>query len=137
MKSLNFSDGRKEFCICGDESRIIRVNLTDDALIVRLEKAFDAIRDLVKEYTDLNDDEVLDKLEELQNKVREQINYAFDYDVCTPVFGRLSPFALVDGDMLVFRFFDAIMPEIEAAMEDYEKAKEASNKRVQKYTQGL
>lgn len=138
MKSLNFDDGRVEYCISGDKSRIIRVNLTDEALLTRLDKALTRINELVSELRELekrDDLSVFDEIEAIREKVREQLNYAFDYDVSTPVFGGLSPFAESNGELLIFRFLNAIMPEIEKSMDEYVKIREKSDERVKKYTE--
>lgn len=140
---LNIPDGRKEFYINGDESRVIRVNLNDDNIVTRARKAMrvlEKLADSVEGFKSENDDDFLDLLEHLDEEARKEINRVFEYDVSTPVFGGISPFAVVNdkGQVYVEAFLNAIMPKIEEdrqkhLAEIHAQAK-ASRARTDKYT---
>lgn len=141
MQNLVFDEGYKEFTINGDESRIIRFNPSDVGMIKRLNDAKDKILEAMKVKDDIQLDEEGKPLESLENAskvvthiddtIKEQINYIFNYEVADVVFGNQSPMANINGLPLYVRFMDSIKPVIEKAMKE---ENEKSRKRVEKYT---
>ena len=141
MQNLVFDEGYKEFTINGDENRVIRFNPSDFAILKRLDEARNKILEAMKIQDDIELDDEGKPIENLENAskivkhiddtIKEQINYVFDYDVSKAVFGNQSPMANIKGLPLYARFMESIKPVIESAMNE---EREKSKKRVSKYT---
>jgi hypothetical protein len=76
-------------------------------------------------------DEVAEQLTSVRNIIYEQINYIFNADVSTTVFGNQSPISSVKGKFLFEGFIEAAGSIIEDAIK---KEQVASQKRIEKYT---
>lgn len=141
MQSLNFNDGYKEYSINGDESKIIRVNLSDFSIIERIKTAYDEIEiaTTTNEEVDLKTDGTpvseLDKAAEIvkgiNDTIKRQIDYIFNSEVSAMVFGNQSPLSMVGGIPLYERFLMSVTPVIQAEIMAEQKA---SQKRINKYT---
>lgn len=141
MQNLVFDEGYREFTINGDEKRVIRFNPSDIAIVKRLAEAKDKIMEAMNVEKDIELNEKGEPVENLDNArkivsfiddtIKEQINYIFDYDVADIVFGNQSPMANIKGMPLYMRFMNSVQPIIESAMAE---EREKSNKRVAKYT---
>jgi hypothetical protein len=142
MQSLNFNDGYKEFCINGDEARVIRFNPADYGLLERFSQArkniMSAIDGLESKVKLKDNGEALDELDETASMLAEvrsiiygQINYIFDSEVAKVAFGNQSPISTVKGKFLFERFLEAAGPFIE---KEIKAEQEASQKRIEKYT---
>ncbi len=140
MQSLNFDLGYKEFCINGDETRVIRFNPADYSMLKRFSEARKNIMQAVNEIEkDIQIREnPRDELEEAANLIADinglintQINYIFDSDVAKTAFGNQSPISMVKGKFLFERFLDATGPYIE---KEIKAEQAASQKRIDKYT---
>jgi hypothetical protein len=139
MKNLNFDDGYKTYSINGDESKVIRVNVTDFNLLKRLEEAQDNIERELARYGDIEinpdgssaNEDTISLVAYMDAYIKKQIDYIFDSDISSVVFGNSSCLSMSGGEMFFARFLDAIVPEIEAAVKEEQKA---SQKRVSKYT---
>lgn len=135
MKNINIDDGREAITINGDPNRTIYVQASDFNIKVRARQAQKNIGDLLEEINKVspeNEEAFTDVLEDIDKKVREQINFIFNSDVSEPVFGACSPLmSLKSGKSYVEAFLDAIIPELEKIAK---KAAEASEKRILKHT---
>lgn len=135
MKNINIDDGREAITINGDSNRTIYVQASDFNIKVRARQAQKNIGDLLEEIDKVspeNAEAFTDVLEDIDKKVREQINFIFNSDVSEPVFGACSPLmTLCNGKSYVEAFLDAIIPELERIAK---KAAEASEKRIAKHT---
>lgn len=134
MKNININDEREAFSINGDPDRVIYVHATDFNIKVRANKARTEIGVMLEELDSAspeNEEAFADVLENVDSRIREQINYIFDYNVSEPVFGACSPLmTLKNGKTYVEAFLDAFIPEIEKVAE---KAAKASEKRINKH----
>lgn len=140
MQNLSFDDGYKEFSINGDDSRTIRFNPTDFAIIERIKTAYDEIEKAMKveEDIELNADgtpvEELGKAAEIvkgiNDTIKKQIDYIFNNPVSDAVFGKQSPLAMLKGVPLYERFLNTIIPVIQ---KEVKTEQEASRKRISKY----
>ncbi|MGF7145295.1 hypothetical protein HNQ56_003736 [Anaerotaenia torta] len=140
MNSLNFDSGYKEFCINGDENRVIRFNPADYSMLKRFS---DAKKNIMLAVTEIEKDVQLrkgteDELEEaaklitnINEIINSQINYIFNSDVAKTAFGNQSPISTVKGKFLFERFLDAAGPYIE---KEIKAEQAASQKRIDKYT---
>lgn len=141
MQNLVFDEGYKEFTINGDENRVIRFNPSDIAILKRLDEAKNKILEAMQVEKDIELDVEGKPIETLENAskvvkhiddtIKEQINYVFDYNVSDVVFGKQSPMANIKGLPLYVRFMESVKPVIESAMKE---EAEKSRKRVNKYT---
>ena len=135
MKNINIDDGREAITINGDPNRTIYVQASDFNIKVRARQAQKNIADLLEEINKVspeNEEAFTDVLEEIDKKVRDQINFIFNADVSEPIFGACSPLmSLKNGKSYVEAFLDAITPELEKIAK---KAAEASEKRISKHT---
>ena len=134
MKNINIDDGREAIMINGDPNRVIYVQASDFNIKIRARQAQKNIRDLLGELDKVNpenEEAFADILEDIDKKVREQINFIFNSDVSQPVFGACSPLmSLKNGMSYIEAFLDAILPELEKIAE---KAAKASEKRINKH----
>lgn len=134
MKNINIDDGREAIMINGDPDRVIYVQASDFNIKVRAHKAKSGINALLEELDKANpenEETLVDILEDVDKRIREQINYIFDYDVSQPVFGACSPLmSLRNGKSYIEAFLEAILPELEKIAE---KAAKASEKRINKH----
>lgn len=140
-QSIKFDEGYKEYDINGDSTRIIRVDTADYGLIERFEEAERRIKAQLDKYkdvkikpdgsADMSDEAACKAVAELSRTIRKAMDYIFDYEVSSVVFGNRSPLSTRKGVPLYERFMNAMMPIIQA---DIEAEAKASNKRIQKYT---
>lgn len=134
MKNINIDDGREAITINGDPNRIIYVQASDFNIKFRARQAQKNIHALLEELDKANpenEEAFADVLEDIDKKVREQINFIFNSDVSQSVFGACSPLmSLKSGKSYVEAFLDAILPELEKIAK---KAAQASEKRIAKH----
>ena len=134
MKNINIDDGREAITINGDPNRVIYVQASDFNIKLRARQAQQNIRALLEDLDKANpenEEAFADILEDIDKKVREQINFIFNSDVSQPVFGACSPLmSLKNGKSYVEAFLDAVLPELEKIAK---KAAQASEKRIAKH----
>lgn len=134
MKNISFDEGFREYKMNNDESRMIRIRLSDPNLYDRLEQAMKKIDDLAEKYKGQSNPELIP---ELNADVRNLMNEAFGSDICTPAFGAASPFTvLANGKFLFNEFFDAFLPVLSEDMKSVAATIKANAKlrpEVQKY----
>lgn len=131
MEELIIPDGRKEFYLFGDTSRVIRINLNDDNILQRFKETYEEVMGLVDEMSaHTADEDYFDISKKLDDEIKKKLNYIFDYDVSSAVFGNVSLLAVVNhktGDTFLEAFLNAIMPKIEAERKHFH---ELSKKRM-------
>lgn len=135
MEKLNFKNNIKKYCINDDENCIISVNTTDYAILDRIKKSLNTIENLSEEYKNKkinNDDEANELFVSADLKIREQINYIFNSDVCTSAFGNTNCLSLCDdGSTLFENFINAVVPIIK---KDIAEAQKKQEKHIERYT---
>ena len=129
MKSINFDEGYKKFIINGDESRFIRIRLSDPNLMYRIDNIDDKIQELKEKYKGATDSKAL---AEFDRVLKALLNETFGTDVCTPVFGDASVLTFIPGtDKLILSgFLEAFLPIIK---QEIENMAAALRPEVQKY----
>ena len=145
MRSINFDDGFKSFCINGDENRVIRFNPGDLNMRVRVEEAQKRIRkwEGSLKAIELNpdgtlvveDEEESAELRGFEDVLRRELNYVFNADVYDTIFSGQSPLCTVGKEkMFLFEaLLQSVTPIIEEEIEAFSSASQA---RVEKYTEG-
>lgn len=136
---------RTRITINGDENKFIELNLSDITIVKRLEESYEKLNDLALDASKAginldSDEEITDEqaqelanilLNETDKKMRDLVDYVFDYPVSDVVLSEGSMFDPVNGNFK----FEII---IESLFGLYEKnlAKEAAKirKNVHKHT---
>ena len=139
MEKIKVSGKVKEYMIVNEKDEalgVIRVNVTDFEFFNRVKQAEVHIMDVVNRFKNLHDqqmqtEEKFAKLSELDKEVKEQLNYMFDYDVSSVVFGNTNCLSIGDGLPFVTRFLQSIIPAIKR---DLEKESRQSRQKMSKYT---
>ena len=133
MADIRFDTGVKEFNINGAVT--VRFSPTDFTFI---EKVYSAMESLDKrqdayraEVEKITDEAVFDLARRVDAEAREEINAIFNSDICTPVFGDLSLYAVADGLPVWANFILAIIDQFEGA---FAEEKKKTNPRIAKYT---
>lgn len=124
MKSIRFDEGFHEYAINGDETRVIRVNPADLAIVKRLEAAKEAMKDAKIENTP-------EGMAEFDRMAREQIDMVFGEGTAETAFGRTNCASLAGGKPVYVNFLEAIAPIIEA---DIRAEMKKHDENVKKYT---
>lgn len=143
MQSLNFNEGYKEFCVNGDETRVVRFNPSDIGIIERFKEVEKNIGNYQENLKDIslnmdgtvatdsdNYEKAVEELAKANKYIREQLNYALGSNVSDAVFGLQSPFTIVGGSALFEAFIECIKPVITETIKTEQKASEA---RINKY----
>ncbi len=144
--SLNFDEGIKEYIINGDETRVIRVNTADYGLITRFNDARKHINDMAQKYerfnlkpdgspAEENDEEATEALKEMGEFIKNEVNFIFGADISDAVFGTAHPMSTCKGKPLYERFFDCVMPVINADIESEAKQAKAVVDKYKKQAQ--
>lgn len=118
MQSLNFNEGYKEFCINGDESRVIRFNPTDFGIKERIEESERRIKSRAEKMQGENSKNIESRMTEI---VKEALNHIFNADVYDTIFGLQNPISLADGKMLVEHVIEGIKDIITPYLEEERK----------------
>lgn len=135
MADLNFSIGLVTFTINGAGQ--IAFNPTDGVFVEKLFNAFESLDKMQEQYVDTiskmtNKRQIFAFIEGRDAEVRKTINDAFGSDVCTPIFGEMSVYALAGGLPVWTNFLLAVMDEIDTA---FARERKATNPRIKKYTE--
>lgn len=116
MQSINFDDGYKSYMINGDESKVIRINVTDLNTSKRFDEAVKAIEELMSEIRE--NDITEERFIEADRVIREQLDHVFGEGMCETVFGRTNLLSATEsGSLLIEGFLDALLPIVKADME--------------------
>lgn len=132
MQSINFDEGYKTYAINGDESRVIKVQVTDLNLPKRAQDAMAELQACYDKYDNITADDLVT----LDKEFREVINKVFNSDICTTAFGEANIASPLDnGEPLCVHFFKAFMPILE---EEISKTAESYKARpeVEQYLDG-
>lgn len=127
---------RKRFRINGDNDSIVELNLSDLGIITRLEEGLDKLQSEMSKIANLSDeDNVSEKLKEIDARMREYVDYIFDYPVSAvcakhgtmydPSNGQFRYETIIDG--LTKLYADNINSE-------YKKLQNRVKKHTDKYT---
>lgn len=139
MERLQIETGIKKYEIVdenGDVLGVIRIDPKDFNMYERVEIAEKNIEELMNAAIKIADGDGADliketRIVELDEKIKEQLNYLFDYDVSGIIFGNKNCLNLNHGVTFIQRFLDMIIPVIRNVVETESKE---SAERVGKYT---
>ena len=140
--SLNTGKVKIEIVFDKDDKDYIYFNPSDPNLYIRMKKFQENLDEYLKSIEDIELDEagnpksesVLQKYEDFQNKLYEELDNAIGSPVSSVVFKKCSPFAIVDGDYFIMQFAEGIIPEIQKHQEKATKEAEIKMaKHIAKY----
>lgn len=133
MADIRFETGVREFNINGAVT--VRFSPTDMAFIEKVYTAMENIDKRQEKYREevasIKDAEVFDLARRVDAEARGEINAVFGSDICTPIFGELSLYAIADGLPVWVNFLLAIIDQFEGA---FAEEKKKTNPRIAKYT---
>lgn len=141
MEKIKISTNRKEYQICDEndnELGVIKVDVTDFNFFTRTKETEAVIEKTLRELEELaakgisNEDKLIE-FTKLDEKIKKQLNYMFDYDVSSVVFGNQHCLSLGNGEFFLERFMSAIVPVIK---NDIAKEQMKSKQKISKYTKG-
>lgn len=120
---MKLSTGKVAFPIEFDngDKQTICFNPNDPDLMIRMKNFNEKVQDKINglEDVELNEEgkptqiSQIEIFENMQNILKEELDYAFGGAVSAIVFKHCSPFAIVGGEYFVVQFIQAITPEIE------------------------
>ena len=117
MKNLNFDSGIREYAVNGDESRVIRICVTDMNLPKRIADAETEINALHDKYWQISHPDA-QQLFELDRDVRGIIDRAFGKGVSETAFGNINCCSPVGENTMLFEgFVNALAAQIKADIE--------------------
>lgn len=102
---------KQQFRINGDNTKIIELNPSDMNIITRLNEVYGKLQGLEKDFKELasinikdeNDDEgfaeLSDKIKSVDQKMREYVDYLFDYPVSDVCAGNGSMYDPINGKL--------------------------------------
>lgn len=144
MKNITLKENYKEYTINNDENRVIRFDPNDANILNRIDSALDEMEKLFKKYKEDTPPKISNERESIREaakiikeydlKMREQINYIFDSDVCSVVFGNQNCLSLCGGYPQYINFLNAIIPEMKKEIAAEQKK---SQENIKKYTSDL
>lgn len=79
--SLGFT--KKRYTIDGDENKVIYLDPSDMGILTRIKQFGIDASEVLGSLKDIKEDEVIDKMNEVDGKLRTILNTLFDYDVCS------------------------------------------------------
>ena len=112
MQSINFATGIKEYAVNGDESNVIRINVSDMNIAARFREHVDMF-DKIESDIAANGNPTPEKMAEYDRTIKEKIDYIFGADVSAHAFRNancLSPVG--NGKLLFTAFLEVFMEQI-------------------------
>lgn len=131
---IKVEDGRVPITINNErdeELGVVYINPNDFNMIKRLEDAKNNISALIVTDKDISGEDAGKKIAEIDEKIKEQVDYLFDYKVSDIVFKSQHSLSLHNGDTFIERLLNALTPVITDIVN---KETEKSEKRMSKYT---
>ena len=145
VKNLSFGlPKKKQFTVDGDPERIISIDTGDTGILSRwggLSKWFEEMDAKISTFGEGANPENMDaeqienlseQFSDIDEEMREKLNYLFAAVVCTPIVGEHgSLIRVVDGSPLFMVIIETLVPLYEA---DIRVESEKSKKRMEKHT---
>ena len=120
---MKLSTGKVAFPIEFDngDKQNIYFNPNDPDLMIRMKNLGKKVQEKIEglEDVELTEDgkptqiSQIETFENMQNILKEELDYAFGGSISDVIFKHCSPFAIVGGEYFVVQFIQAITPEIE------------------------
>ncbi len=132
---IKFDSGIKEYSL--NDAVTVYFNPTDMTFIDSVFSAFEDLDNIQTRYQEETKDiektkDLFPKTRAMDEDMRGVINGIFGVDVCTPLVGKMSIYAIADGLPIWANLMLAIIDELDAS---FIAEKKKTNPRIQKYTQ--
>ena len=128
---------RTRFRINGDPDAVIELNLSDMRFLERLEKGMKQLQEDVAEIAKIPDDDedLSGKLKQVDNKMREQVDYIFDYPVSAVCAKYGTMYDPKDGKFRYETILEGLVKlYAENIRDEYKKLQSRVKKHTAKYT---
>ncbi len=138
MQSIDFNSGNyKEYAINGDESRVIRINVSDVGIITRIQDAMSKADHIAGEVSEREKSEDRTQLlKEYDQRARDMVNDIFGSDVCTAALGSVNVFSVAsNGKPVLVNFLEALLAVVVQEIKSAQRAAQIKlEEKVEKYT---
>jgi hypothetical protein len=140
MEQIKIDSNVKKYQIVDEndnELGVIQIDTTDFSFFTRVKSAENSIKEKLQHFKDIiaeknsDYDDKLDEIEKLDVEIKAQINYMFESDVSSIVFGKKNCLSIGKGELFLERFMNAILPVIK---QDIKRERAISEERIAKYT---
>lgn len=127
---------RQRFRINGNNDSVIELNLSDLNTVDRMKEGLEKLDAEMTEIANLPDDDNLkDKLKEADERMREYVDYIFDYPVSDACIKNGSMYDPKNGMFAYEHIIDALTKLYTNNLnEEYKKMKSRIQKHIDKYT---
>ena len=139
MERIQIQSTRKQYLVVDqydNELGVIAIDPSDTKIAKRAVTAKDNILAYIDEASQIvdekNKENVIDELAAIDEKIKEEINTIFNYDVSAIVFGNIHCLSTSNGITFVENFLEAVTPIIE---KEFEREFQATSNRISKYTE--
>ena len=139
MERIKIQSTRKQYLVVDqydNELGVIAIDPSDTNIAKRAVTAKDNILAYIDEASQIvdekNKENVIDELAAIDEKIKEEINTIFNYDVSAIVFGNIHCLSTSNGITFVENFLEAVTPIIE---KEFEREFQAASNRISKYTE--
>lgn len=139
MERIKVQSTKKQYLVVDqydNELGVVLIDTSDVNMIKRADEAKKNILAYINEAArvsdNLDDESAMNKVTEIDNNIKQEVNKLLNYDVSSIVFGATNCLSTSGGVTFVERFLEAITPIIEM---EFEKEFSATEKRVGKYTE--
>ena len=125
---------KKQFRIDGDDNRIIELNTSDMTIIERLNEVYPKLESLSAKTSELSSDDIeggIKALKEVDNEMRELLDYVFDSPISSVCAPDGSMYDLFNGE---FRFEHIITVLLNLYEDNISKEFNNMEKRINKHT---
>lgn len=127
------------FRINGNDDKILRLNISDLGIIDRFEKGYAKLQEEVSKIAEIpmDDDNVTEKMAEIDKIMRKQIDFIFDSNVSEICAGDGTMYDPKGGVLRFEHILDVLLGLYEKNIqEEYKKVKNRIEKHTVKYTGG-
>ena len=83
ITNISLGLNKKRFTIDSDENKVIYLDPSDMGILTRIKQFSTDASEVLGTLKDIKEDEVIDKMNEVDGKLRTILNTLFDYDVCS------------------------------------------------------
>ena len=83
ITNISLGLNKKRFTIDSDENKVIYLDPSDMGILMRIKQFGTDASEVLGTLKDIKEDEVIDKMNEVDGKLRTILNTLFDYDVCS------------------------------------------------------
>lgn len=139
MERIKVQSTKKQYLVVDqydNELGVVLIDTSDTNMAKRAIVAKENILAYIDEATHTagNEDEkdAIEKITEIDRKIKEEVNTLMNYDVSSVVFGATNCLSTSGGVTAVERFLEAITPVIER---EFESEYKAASSRISKYTE--